>query len=80
MVLQVLADRQVLADGDPERRELVGRADPREHQQHRRLVRAGGEDHLALGAHRLDDAVADELDADRAVAVEDDALARTRPV
>ena len=58
VVLQVLADRQVLAHLDPERLEVLRRPDAREHQQHRRLVGAGGEDHLALGAQLLDPAVA----------------------
>ena len=52
----------------------VGGADSGEHEQHGRLVGAGGEDHLALGAHGLAHAVADELDADGAVALEDDPL------
>ena len=47
---------------------------PGEHQQHGRLVRAGGEDHLALGADRLAHAVRHGLDADGAVALEDDPL------
>ena len=78
VVLQVVADRQVLAHGDPEEPEVVRRADPREHQQHRRLVGAGGDDHLALGPDGLALAVADELDADGAVALEDDPLDEAR--
>ena len=74
VVLQVLADRQVLSHGDPESRELVRRPDSREHEEHRRLVGAGCEDHLSLRPHGLALAVDDELDADRAVAVEDDPL------
>ena len=74
VVLEVPADRQVLAHRHAEQREVVLRADPREHQQHRRLVGAGGEDHLALGADRLGLAVLDDLDADGTVAVEDDPL------
>ena len=69
-----MADRQVLAHRDPERLQLVARTDPREHQQHGRLVRAGGDDHLALGADGLAGAVLHELDADRAVALEHDPL------
>ena len=52
VVLEVVPDRQRLADLDSERRELVLGPDPRQHQQHRRLVGAGRQDHLALGAHR----------------------------
>ena len=53
MVLHVATDRQALAYGDPEWSELLLEADSGQHQQHRRLVRAGGEDHLALGAQLL---------------------------
>ena len=74
VVLQVLADRQILAHRDPEELEILGRPDPGEHEQHGRLVRAAGDDDLALGPHRLAHAVADELDADGAIALEDDAL------
>ena len=74
VVLEVAADRQVLAHRDPEEREILLGADPREHEQDGRLVRAGGDDHLALGANGLDLPVLDDLDADRAVALEDDAL------
>jgi hypothetical protein len=34
VVLQVVTHRQVLAHRDPERRDLAGRADAGEHQQH----------------------------------------------
>ena len=74
MVLEVLADREVLPHGDSPDPEVGRRADPREHQQHRGLVRACGDDHLALGPDRLALAVLDELDADGAVALEDDPL------
>ena len=74
MVLQVASDRQLLAHGDPERRELLLEADPGEHQQHRRLIRARRDDHLALGADRLAHAVPHDVDADGAVALEDDPL------
>ena len=40
---------QVLAHLDADAAELVGRADAGQHQQLRRLVGAGGDDHLALG-------------------------------
>ena len=74
MVLEVAADRQLLADLDPDRLQLLAQPDAGEHQQHRRLVGAGGEDHLALGADRLAVAPVDELDADGALPVEDDPL------
>ncbi len=74
VVLEVPADGKLLPHGDPEQLELLGGPDPGEHQQHRRLVRAGGEDHLALGADGLADAGAHELDADGAVALEDEPL------
>ena len=53
VVLQVAADGGLVeAHVDAERAQLVGRADAREHQQLRRLVGAGGQDHLALGLER----------------------------
>ena len=74
MVLQVLADRQILAHRDPEELEILGRPDPGEHEQHGRLVRAAGDDDLALRTHRLAHAVVNELDTHGAIALEDDAL------
>ena len=74
VVLEVAADRQLLAHLDPERLQLLAEPDAGEHQQHRRLVRARREDHLALGADRLALPPADELDADGAVPLEDDPL------
>ena len=52
-------------------RQVLGGADPGEHQQLRRVVGAGAEDHLALGAQlrRLADAA--RRDADRARALEE---------
>jgi len=73
VVLQVLADRQVLAHLDAQRAQVVGRADARVHEQHRRLVGARRQDHLALDAQLARDAVLDDLDADGAVALEEDA-------
>ena len=64
VVLQVVTDGQVLADLDPEEREILGRPDAGEHQQDGRLVGARGEDHLALGPDHLDVAVPGDLDAD----------------
>ncbi len=50
VILEVLAHaRQRVDDGDAERLQHRGRADPRELQQHRRLHRAGGDDDLAAG-------------------------------
>ena len=72
VVLQVVADRQVLADLDPVELEVLRRPDAREHQQHGRLVGAGREDHLALGSDLLDLAVAGDLDPDGAGALEQD--------
>ena len=54
------------------------RPDPGEHQQHRRVVRAAGDDHLALGPDGLADAVPDELDADGALALEHEPLGEDR--
>ena len=73
VVLEVLADRAgPRATSIPKSGEVLGRADAREHQQHRRLVGARREDHLALGADLLDLAVAGDLDADGAGALEQD--------
>ena len=72
VVLEVLPDRQRLPDLDPERRELVLGSDPREHQQDRRLVGAGGHDHLTLGAQLLQLRVAEDLDAGGPPGVEQD--------
>ncbi len=80
VVLQVVADGQVLAHLDPERLEVLRRPDAGEHQQHRRLVGAGREDHLALGAQLLDLAAARDLDADGARRRRTGSAARARPV
>ena len=47
VVLEVLADGQVLAHLDAVWREVVGRPDARDHQQHGRLVGAGRQHDLA---------------------------------
>ena len=73
VVLQVLADRQVLPHLDPEGRDVRGRPDAREQEEHRRLVRARRQDHLAPGADLLDPVAARDLHADRARAVEQEA-------
>ena len=72
MVLQVSPDRQVGARLDPEPAQLLGRADAREQQQLRRLVGAGAEDHLALRPDRLRRVPSHDLDADGAIALEQD--------
>ena len=56
----------------PSGAELVGRADPRQLEELRRVERAAGEDHLA-GPDRLGPAALPlDLDADRAAALEVD--------
>jgi hypothetical protein len=72
VVLKPPADRQVVEALDLGRGQVGGRPDAREHQQLRRVVRAGAQDHLALGPDRLDLAAVDDLDTDRAGALEDD--------
>ena len=57
----------------PSLRQFGGRADAGSEQQHRRIDRAAGNDQLAPRADALDLAVALDLDADGAVAVEQDA-------
>jgi hypothetical protein len=52
----------------------VGRADARQHQQLWRLQCAGGQHDLAARAERAQDAMLAHLDADRAHALEQDAL------
>ena len=59
-------------DADPA--EMVGIADPRQLQDMRRADRTAGEDHLTRGIGALDVAGARELDADRALAVEQHAM------
>ena len=50
MILQVAPDaRQIGLDGDAMLRELVGRADARQHQELRRHIGAGRDDHLGIG-------------------------------
>jgi hypothetical protein len=73
MVLKVATHREVLADLDPEELEILSRADARDHQQHRRLVAPGGEDHVALGSDLIHLAAPRGLDAHCTRAVEDDA-------
>ena len=72
VILEAVADRQRRPHFDPQRRQLVLGTDPGQHQQHRRVVRAGGKDHLALGSDLLDVVAARDLDTDRPLALEQD--------
>ena len=75
MVLQVLADaRLVQHDRNSELRELRGGPDARQQQRLDRSDRARRQDHLAAAARDLDLAVLPIAHADRAPAVELDAL------
>ena len=59
--MQVATDAgEIDGDIDPEARELAAVADPGEHEQLRRLDRAGADDHLVLRPDLLDDAVDDD--------------------
>ena len=56
-----------------ERAQVLGRADARDLQDVRRVHRAAAHDHLAVPAHRLGGAAAPDLDADAALALEQQA-------
>src|SRR4051812_45297473 len=74
MVLQILADAWKIAFYvDAKSGQFGGRADAGGEQQHRRIDRAARDDQLAPRADVLDLAVTLDLDADGAVAVEQDA-------
>ena len=74
MVLQILADAgKIVFHLDAQLGQFCGRADAGGEQQHRRIDRAAGNDKLAPRADALDLAVAFDLDAAGAVAVEQDA-------
>src|SRR5262249_39740787 len=74
MILQVLADAwQVMHAGDAMSAEGSGVADARQHQQFRRLERAGGEDDLAPCAKLLLLLPLHVFDGDGALALEQDA-------
>src|ERR1041384_3560379 len=79
MILHVLADAgQRVLRLDPDLREMLGIADPGKLQQVRRADRASRHDDFALRQHALDSrspgAAAREIDTDRALAVEYDAV------
>ena len=75
MVLQVAADtRQVVQGPDAERRQMIGRADARQHEELRRVHHAARQDDLAAAARDLVAAVDHVAHAHGAVLVEDDAL------
>ena len=74
MVLQVLSDaRQMMHAGDAVLAKRCAVADAGQHQQLRRLERAGGNDHLAPRADLLQLLALAIFDADRALALEQDA-------
>src|SRR6185437_11191303 len=76
MVLQVLADsRQMMRGGDAVFSQRRRVADARQHQELRRLERAGGQDHLAPRADDFLLLALDKFDADRALALEQNARA-----
>ena len=75
MVLHVLADAEQLMDHrHADLAEMLRVANARELQDMRRADRAGRKDHLAPGVGALDLAAARKLDADRALALEDNAV------
>jgi hypothetical protein len=74
MVLQVLADAgQMMHRGDAVACERFAVADTGQHQQMRAMKRARRQDHLAAGAQLADLLALPVLDADRALALEQDA-------
>ena len=75
VVGEVLAHRGLVEqDVDLAQHQVLGRADAGEHQQLRRVVGAGAQDHLALGAELLDLPELGRDDADGAGALEQDAV------
>ena len=72
MILQVAADAgQIVDHGDAGLFERVGGADAGQLQQPRRADGAAADDHLALGAQRLDAVPGRCLDADGAAALDE---------
>src|SRR4051794_16792575 len=65
-------DRQLVEGLHPQGRQRLGGPHARQHEQLRRVIGAGGQDDLALGADLLEPAVAHVLDADGALALEED--------
>src|SRR5205823_6172153 len=76
VVLQALPDAgQVLHDRDAERRQMLLRADPRQHQQLWRVDGAAAQNDLASGTRFERLAASAEGDADRVAASEEDPVA-----
>lgn len=74
VILQVLSHaREIGDDLDSVTSEFVLRPDAGQHQQLRRLKRAGGKDHLLLRPDRLDIPATRDFDANGPLAVEHDA-------
>ena len=73
MILQILADGQVDERVHADLFQMIGGADARQHQEVRRVERAAGEDHLAVGGRLHLHAVVRIGDAARAGSVHDDA-------
>ena len=74
MVLQPLTNRQIGDHLDAEQRQRLGRSDTGQHEQFRRLVGAGGQDHLTIGDDGLDLPAPIDLYTGRPGAVENDPL------
>jgi hypothetical protein len=74
MILQVLPHRQIGQRRDAELAQMIGRTDPREHQQLRRIERSAAQDHFTLRIRRHQRAVAQVGYAAGARAVEHEPL------
>jgi len=70
MVLQPNADGQIVTHRNLQRRQLIRRSDPREHQQLRGIIGASRHNHFAGGSDLLEKPVARDLDPCRSVAIE----------
>ena len=73
MVLQILSDRQIGGNIDAERTQMLRRSDARQHQNLRRVERAGSDDDLARGFGAHHRAILDVFDAGGARAGKRDA-------